>query len=128
MRTEFYRSLLEQAPAQLALALDHSTLNVPKGITDRELQDIIEKRPTEIGWAITQDFLTVMTDDAVGAGESASVGEREELATVLPMLEFALWRLWQPEHPEDIPGQLTLPRYTANGRLYGSLVDWADQA
>lgn len=128
MRTEFYPSLLEQAPAQLASALDHSTLNVPKGITDKELQEIIEKRPTENGWAITPDLVTGMIDDAVGGGESAFLGEREAVATVLPLLEFALWRLWQPERPEDTPGQLTLPRYTAKGRLYGSLVDWADHA
>lgn len=128
MRTEFYPSFLEQAPAQLASALDHSTLNVPKGITDRELQEIIEKRSTENGWTITQDLVAAMIDDAVGAGESAFLGEREAVATILPLLEFALWRLWQPDRPEDAPGQLILPRYTSKGRLYGSLVDWADQA
>jgi energy-coupling factor transporter ATP-binding protein EcfA2 len=128
MRTEFYGSLLEHAPAELASALDHSTLNVPKGITDSELREIIENRPTENGWAITQDLVASMINDAVGAGESAFLGDREAVATVLPLLEFALWRLWQPDRTDDPPGQLILPRYTAKGGLYGSLVDWADQA
>ncbi len=128
MRSEFYGLLTEESPVALTAALDESVLNVPKGITDEELREMIETRSLECGWPVEPDLVAAIIDDAVGSGESSSTGAKEAAATVLPLLEFALWRLWQPENKSAPPRELSLARYRAMGRLYQSLGDWAEKA
>src|SRR5262249_3446250 len=128
MRDEFYSRFGQFAP-DLFQWLERGLANAPGMLDKHELADIISKPTEAVGLQLQPGLLDALVIDALksarAAPESASAlspGGEAVSSTVLPLLEFALTRLWE----EREEGMLTLESYARIGGVTGGLAQWAD--
>lgn len=117
MRDDFYSRLLDKS-AELAGWLERGLVNIPPSLRKAELRAMIYEPAKAVGLK----FDTGLVDDIIAdACETDRTGDGAR-STVLPLLEFALTKLW--ELRKD--GQLTHAAYQSVGKTTGSLSQWAD--
>ncbi|WP_203774834.1 nSTAND1 domain-containing NTPase, partial [Paractinoplanes deccanensis] len=120
MRDDFYPRLAALAPGLLD-AVPGGTVNIPAGLSPRDLRDIIG-RPAEAVGVRPQDGLTErIIGDVLAAGPDPP-GARQAPTTVLPLLEVTLQQLWRRR--DD--GRLTHEAYERLGGVAGGLTTWCD--
>ncbi|ETK36718.1 nSTAND1 domain-containing NTPase [Microbispora sp. ATCC PTA-5024] len=121
MRDEFYSTLVREAPT-LAVALEHGLCNVPPVLYRRELVEIVDEPARRVGLRFDPGLVERIADDAIRLIPSPV--PRAAAGTALPLLEFALSRLWEDRRD----GVLQHTAYERNGGLTGGLSQWADAA
>jgi WD40 repeat protein len=121
MRDEFYSTLVREAPA-LAVALEHGLCNVPPVLRRRELVEIVDEPARRVGLRFDTGLVERLADDAIRLLPSPVPDTAA--GTALPLLEFALSRLWEDRRD----GVLQHTAYERNGGLTGGLSQWADAA
>ncbi len=83
------------------------------------------RRPAEaVALRFETGLLDVIVDSQLEVASTPENGERVGRSTILPLLEFALTRLW--DRRQD--GVLTHAAYNAIGGVVGGLTQWADLA
>ncbi|MFE5618323.1 trypsin-like peptidase domain-containing protein [Streptomyces sp. NPDC056524] len=126
MRDDFYSRLSALAPDLLQAVLQaRGVINIPSMLSTEALDAIICKPAGDLkigfepGLAqqIITDILALHPDDAANF---------EAPVTVLPLLEFALARLWESRLEYD--GRLTHAAYRRIGGVTGALTDWCESA
>jgi formylglycine-generating enzyme required for sulfatase activity len=121
MRSDFYGRLGEYAPPMLRW-LEGGLLNTDGSrLDERQLKAIVEEPASAVGLEFSPGLVEALVDDALldSPGER---GQRTKSSAVLPLLEFALTRLW--ERRQD--GQLTHDAYDLTPGVTGALAQWAD--
>ena len=96
-------------------------MHISAALEEGELREIIEGPAKKVGLQFEEGLVEVIVKDVL---ETTTLGERAGRSTVLPLLEFALTKLW--ERREN--GFLTHDAYSTIGGVTGSLTQWADQA
>jgi formylglycine-generating enzyme required for sulfatase activity len=121
MRSDFYGRLGEYAPPMLRW-LEGGLLNTDGSMLDEhELKAIVEEPARAVGLEFADGLVGTIVDSAL-AGSSGERGRRSTSSTVLPLLEFALTRLWERRQG----GQLTHEAYETTPGVTGALARWAD--
>ena len=121
MRDDFYTAF-NQEFAVLAPWLERGLVNVPLTITADEFRAMIESPAKKVGLELQSGLADVILADirAANPGQAENMGR----STILPLLEFALTKLW--ERRKD--GVLTHDVYRENGGVTGSLTQFANAA
>lgn len=121
MRSDFYGRLGEYAPPMLRW-LEGGLLNTDGSRLDEaELTAIVEEPASAVGLEFADGLVETIVDSALEDSPDER-GQRSTSSAVLPLLEFALTRLW--ERRQD--GQLTHEAYELTPGVTGALAQWAD--
>ena len=84
---------------------------------------MIEGPAEAVGFSFEPGLVDAVVGDVMDTASSSS-GERTVRSTILPLLEFALTKLWE----RRLDGVLTHKAYKDLGGVTGSLTQWADTA
>ena len=120
MRSDFYSRLGEYAPPMLHF-LEGGLLNTDATLDEDQLTAIVREPAAKVGLAFAPGLVEAIVGDAVGASTDGQ-GRRRTGSTILPLLEFALTRLWE----QRLDGDLTHEAYRRLGGITGALTQWAD--
>lgn len=117
MRDDFYSRLLKEAPA-LGNWIERGLVNIPPTITQAELEAIVKRPAIAAGLDFEEGLAETIVADVL-ARDPDDVAH----VTVLPLLEFALTKLW--EHREG--NMLTHDAYRTMQGVTGGLSQWANE-
>lgn len=118
MRDDFFSRLAKEAPPALFEWVQRGFVQISATLEEEEIVEIIEGPVGKVGLQFEEGLVDVLVRDVLEAGE------RSGRSTVLPLLEFALTKLWEKRDE----GYLTHDAYSTIGGVTGSLIQWADQA
>ena len=118
MRDDFFSRFAKEAPPSLFEWVQRGFVHISADLDESELKEIIEGPAGKVGLQFEEGLAEAVVKDVLAGGERAG------RSTILPLLEFALTKLW--ERRKD--GYLTHEAYSAIGGVTGSLTQWADQA
>jgi hypothetical protein len=122
MRDDFYGSFVQQAPA-LSKWLVRGLINLPPTLGRDELGAIIQEPATAMGLVFESGLVDAILRDAIETAPAAEGDVGAAHSTVLPLLQFALTRLWERRQE----GFLTHEAYGAIGGLTGGLAQSAEE-
>lgn len=120
LRDDFYSRFAQDATKIVASFLNGGLANIPLTLAEDELRDMVFKPADSLGLTFDEGLVDLIIQDACAADQT----EGEARSTILPLLEFALTQLWEMR----VDGLLTHEAYQTNGRIAGSLSQWADHA
>lgn len=122
MRDDFYPHLGRHET--LADLVDASRVRVPPTLRRAELTAIMEGPARKERLRFAESLVDTIIEDILAASSTEVEGELVTDNTVLPLLEFALTRLWEERQERE----MTREAYTRIGRVSGGLTVWADKA
>jgi WD40 repeat protein len=140
MRDDFYSHLAETFPDLMDDWVAPNLVNVPAVLTEAELTDIIAGPAEAVGLRLEDGLVDAVIDDVAASSSEADGWTAESVvaaddrlddrgstvrrarSSVLPLVEFALTRLWQ----EQDDGVLRRSAYRAMGGVGGAIARWAD--
>ncbi|MEU6237653.1 trypsin-like peptidase domain-containing protein, partial [Kitasatospora sp. NPDC047058] len=126
MRDDFYPRLSALAPRLLRAVLDAgAVLNLPTTLASTELTAIVTKPAADLKVHFEAGLAQQIVSDVLALNPHTTVAF-EAPATVLPLLEVALSRLWDSRLDHD--GRLTHDAYRHIGAVTGALAGWCDNA
>jgi WD40 repeat protein/cell division protein FtsB len=118
LRDDFYSQFQKDA-ALLNEWKSRGQIDIPQIIEQEDLQAMIVKPAHSVGLTFDEGLVDVIIEDACETDRSSGLAR----STVLPLLEFALTRLWSDRKD----GRLTHDVYKKIGGTTGSLSLWADK-
>ena len=122
MRDDYYSHFCKQRELVELLEESPGAIHVPSTLKQKELTALVEEPAHAVGWKFEEGLVETIVQDAMEASTLSEENERVGRCTVLPLLEFALTKLW--EHRQD--GMLTRKAYKKIGGITGGLRRWAD--
>ncbi|GHP00550.1 hypothetical protein KSF_105970 [Reticulibacter mediterranei] len=122
MRDDFYPHLGRHET--LADLVDASRVRIPPTLRRTELTAIMEGPARKERLRFTESLVDTIIEDILAASSTEVEGELVTDNTVLPLLEFALTRLWEERQERE----MTRESYNRIGRVSGGLTVWADKA
>jgi hypothetical protein len=120
MRSDFYARLGEYAPRMLRW-LETGLANIGDELTRDELTAMVEEPARSVGLSFAPGLVDLIVKDVLDTS-SAPGDAPTARVTILPLLEFALTRLWEQRRD----GELTFDGYQQIGGITGALTQWAD--
>ncbi len=122
MRDDFYPHLgRHEALAEL---VDASRVRVPPTLRRTELATIVQEPAKAQRLRFAAGLVDTIIEDILTASSTEVEGEFVTDNTILPLLEFALTRLWEQRQDRE----MTREAYNRIGRVSGGLTVWADEA
>jgi len=122
MRDDFYPHLGRHEV--LAELVDASRVRVPPTLRRTELATIVQEPAKAQRLRFAEGLVDTIIEDILTASSTEVEGEFVTDNTILPLLEFALTRLWDQRQN----GEMTREAYNKIGRVSGGLTVWADDA
>jgi WD40 repeat protein/energy-coupling factor transporter ATP-binding protein EcfA2 len=104
--------------------VDASRVRVPSTLRQSELKAIMEGPARKERLHFTKGLVETIIEDILVASSTEVDGEIVTDNTILPLLEFALTRLWEERQDRE----MTREAYNSIGRVSGGLTVWADKA
>lgn len=106
----------------LAELVEQSRVRVPPTLRRSELLAIIQEPAKAQKLYFDEGLVDMIIEDVLAADSTEVDGELVTYNTILPLLEFALFRLWDERQDRE----MTREAYKRIGRVSGGLTVWAD--
>lgn len=124
LRDDFYSRFAAMAPELAQEWLPKRYVQVPQYLSREQVIAIIAHPAQVVGLRFESGLVEAIVDDVLESPGTGEPSGRVARSTMLPLLQFALTRLW--EERED--GVLTHSAYDEIGHVTGGLTNWADAA
>lgn len=127
LRNDF-QSAVKTASHTLADLVKTHFLYLSHEFSRDQLKDMIEKPAQSVGLQFEGGLVDQLIQDVMQTSQIGAADQQARQRATLPLLEFALERIWQLWYRGATDNVLANESYKAIGGITGSLTQWADAA